>query len=212
MMNDLEQVTPVPLSAAPPAMRRNVRETTLRVLYAVDAGKRPLEDVLDDSLNASDLDERGKAYLQQLVAEVVKNRAGLDAELDKFAIDFPTHRQAVVDRNILRLAAAEIVLQASDAPPGAVVNEAVELAKKYSTKDSGRFVNGVLGALVRSHTGTEVPEVSPIADDEGEGEDYTPPTHFWGERAEDAPAETLASEPPTPNTQHPTPNPEDTHA
>jgi N utilization substance protein B len=54
-----------------------------------------------------------------------------------------------VDRNILRLAAAEILFAASDAPPGAVVNEAVELAKKYSTGESGRFVNGVLGSLVR---------------------------------------------------------------
>lgn len=209
-MSDLTDTTPVPLSAAPPAMRRNVRETTLRVLYAVDAGKRSLEDVLDDSLNASDLDERGRAYLQQLVARVVKNRFELDAELDKFATDFPTHRQAVVDRNILRLAAAEIVLGASDAPPGAVVNEAVELAKKYSTKDSGRFVNGVLGALVRSHTGTEVPPTPEIADGDGEGEDYTPPTHFWGERPEDATNETLETL--TTNTQNPKPNPEDPDA
>jgi N utilization substance protein B len=47
------------------------------------------------------------------------------------------------------MAAAEILFEASDAPPGAVVNEAVELAKKFSTSESGRFVNGVLGALVR---------------------------------------------------------------
>ena len=60
-----------------------------------------------------------------------------------------TVRQTAVDRNILRLAAAEILFGVSDAPPGAVVNEAVELAKKYSTADSGRFVNGVLGTLVR---------------------------------------------------------------
>jgi hypothetical protein len=58
----------------------------------------------------------------------------------------------------LRLAAAEILFRVSDAPPGAVVNEAVELAKKYSTAESGRFVNGVLGTLVReveAESGTE---------------------------------------------------------
>ncbi len=181
---------PIRFTDAPPAMRRSVRETALRVLYALDAGKRSQEqeDVLKDSADASDLDDRGRGYLTQLVAGTVANRAAIDAALDKYATDFPTHRQAVVDRNILRLATAEILFNVSDAPPGAVVNEAVELAKKYSTKDSGRFVNGVLGALVRAQDATFVPEPTELDMDE-----ILPPLpqRYWGEKP---PADAISPE------------------
>ena len=166
---------------APPALRRVVRETALRVLYALDAGKRTPEvaDVLADNADAAELSETGRDLLTRLVAGVSDNRAAIDAEIDRFATEFPTHRQAVVDRNILRLAVAEIVFAISDAPAGAVVNEAVELAKKYSTKDSGRFVNGVLGALVRAHDASFVPE----PETEPEMDEIMPPLpeRFWGD-------------------------------
>jgi len=169
---------PILFKTAPPALRRLVRETALRVLYALDAGKRAGEqtDVLTESAEAAQLDETGSDYVSRLVAAVQTNLAAIDAALDKHATDFPTHRQAVVDRNILRLATAEIAFGASDAPAGAVVNEAVELAKKYSTRDSGRFVNGVLGALVRAQgmafeteTETETDDLPPL------------PTKYWGD-------------------------------
>lgn len=83
------------------------------------------------------------------MAATLRNQKEIDATLDRLATGFPIERQTVVDRNILRMAAAEILYRASDAPPGVVVNEAVELAKKFSTGESGRFVNGVLGTLVR---------------------------------------------------------------
>ncbi len=197
-MINLETAERIEFASTPPAMRRQVRETALRVLYAVDAGKRPLDEVMDDSVSASELDERAQGHLKQLVGGVLDNRHRIDAALDRFATDFPTHRQAVVDRNILRLAAAEILFNVSDAPPGAVVNEAVELAKKYSTKDSGRFVNGVLGALVRDHVGIEVPAASP--EDDSEIEPDTAPTRFWGET--DPETEPDTPDPLTPNTQH----------
>ena len=165
------------LTDAAPNVRRAVRETALRVLYAMDAGKRPVEEVLEDAAAASpDLDERGRAFLRHLVGGTLEHRDAIDAQLSRLATDFPTKRQAVVDRNILRLAAGEIAFHLSDAPPGAVVNEAVELAKKYSTKDSGRFVNGVLGALVREQTGVHVsapPEALEDGDTETAAENST---------------------------------------
>jgi len=129
--------------------RRVAREMALRVLYTVDVGKQPVDEVVSETLEANDLDERAAAFTRTLVAGTLRSRKEIDVELDRLAVDFPTVRQTAVDRNILRLAAAEILFGVSDAPPGAVVNEAVELAKKYSTADSGRFVNGVLGTLVR---------------------------------------------------------------
>jgi len=108
-----------------------------------------VDEVIAESADANDLDEKAREFMESLVRGTLRSRAEIDSEIDRLAVGFPTERQTAVDRNILRLAAAEILFQASDAPPGAVVNEAVELAKKYSTGESGRFVNGVLGALVR---------------------------------------------------------------
>jgi N utilization substance protein B len=133
--------------------RRAARETALRVLYTVDVGKQPLEEVLAETLEANELDEKGAEFARALVAGTLRNQKEIDVHLDRIAIGFPTERQTAVDRNILRLAAAEVLFHVSDAPPGAVVNEAVELAKKYSTTESGRFVNGVLGTLVREVEG-----------------------------------------------------------
>jgi N utilization substance protein B len=129
--------------------RRVARETALRVLYTIDVGKQPVEEVLKETLEANELDEKGVEFAQLLVAGTLKSQKEIDSHLDRIAVGFPTVRQTAVDRNILRLAAAEILFHVSDAPAGAVVNEAVELAKKYSTAESGRFVNGVLGTLVR---------------------------------------------------------------
>ncbi len=129
--------------------RRAAREAALRILYTVDVGHQPVEEVIAETLEANELDEKSVAFCRTLVLDTLKNRSAIDRTIDRIAVGFPTLRQTAVDRNILRLAAGEILFDASDAPPGAVVNEAVELAKKYSTGESGKFVNGVLGTIVR---------------------------------------------------------------
>jgi len=141
--------------------RRAARETALRVLYTVDVGKQPVDEVLAETIETNELDEKGVAFARSLVVGTIRSQKEIDAEIDRIAVGFPTIRQTAVDRNILRLAAAEILFRVSDAPPGAVVNEAVELAKKYSTAESGRFVNGVLGTLVRDAEAQD--PVSPLA-------------------------------------------------
>jgi N utilization substance protein B len=146
--------------------RRVARETALRVLYTIDVGKQPVEEVLKETLEANELDEKGVEFARLLVDGTLRSQKEIDSQLDRIAVGFPTIRQTAVDRNILRLAAAEILFRVSDAPLGAVVNEAVELAKKYSTGESGRFVNGVLGTLVR-----EVEARSDDTADEGDAED-----------------------------------------
>ncbi len=139
----------------------------LRVLYTVDIGKQPVEEVLNETIAANDerLDDRTTEFARSLVVGTLRARAEIDTELDRVAVGFPTVRQTAVDRNILRLAAAEILFHVSDAPPGAVVNEAVELAKKYSTNESGRFVNGVLGALVREVEQRQTRPANPLQPD-----------------------------------------------
>jgi N utilization substance protein B len=129
--------------------RRAARETALRVLYTIDVGHQPVDEALDETLAANELDEKSNQFCRTLVTGTLHNRKEIDRTIDRIAVGFPTIRQTAVDRNILRLAAGEILFAVSDAPAGAVVNEAVELSKKYSTVESGKFVNGVLGTLVR---------------------------------------------------------------
>lgn len=86
------------------------------------------------------------SFMLNLVHGATENHAEIDERLAALSSGWALERQAAVDRNIMRLAAYEI-LYVPDIPAGASINEAVELAKKYSTAESGRFVNGVLGAL-----------------------------------------------------------------
>jgi N utilization substance protein B len=84
-----------------------------------------------------------RLFAEPLIQGVIEHRAKLDAEIMKFAKNWDLHRMAAVDRNILRLAIYEMLFR-EDIPPVVTINEAVEIAKMFSTDDSGRFVNGIL--------------------------------------------------------------------
>ena len=89
---------------------------------------------------------RAGQYTVTLVRGTLEKQEEIDRRVADLSSGWSLDRQAAVDRNILRLAAYELLF-VDDVPVGAAINEAVELAKKYSTEESGRFVNGVLGAL-----------------------------------------------------------------
>lgn len=148
------------------SLRRAGRERALQNLYTVELSKQSVDEVFAASQEATPLDEKTEQFARRLIDVTLGSQTEIDPILNKLATGFPISRQTVVDRNILRMAAAEILFEASDAPPGAVVNEAVELAKKFSTSESGRFVNGVLGALVRdlprANDDQTSPEPSPV--------------------------------------------------
>jgi N utilization substance protein B len=129
--------------------RREARELVLRMLFQVDVGKQPLDEVIEAALAQSVLEGANRNYAEDVVRGTLASREQIDAQLEQLASDWSVERQAVVDRNILRMTTYEILFR-PDTPVAAVINEAVELAKKYSTAESGRFVNGVLGALARS--------------------------------------------------------------
>ena len=124
----------------------------LRMLFELDLGKQPEDAVIRAGLAQSHLDEKHQALTEELVRGTLAHRDRIDARVAALATDWALDRQAAVDRNILRLASYEMLYR-PDSPVAAVVNEAVELAKKYSTAESGRFVNGVLGALARQPRG-----------------------------------------------------------
>jgi N utilization substance protein B len=97
---------------------------------------------------ATDADDEIRNYAVQLVQGVWKQKSDLDAQIQSVARNWTVERMAAIDRNLIRIALYEI-LNVPDVPYRVAINEAVELAKEYGTTESRRFVNGVLGALVR---------------------------------------------------------------
>jgi transcription antitermination protein NusB len=91
-------------------------------------------------------------FVVELVEGVGHHRQEIDGLISRFSIDWPLVRMPAVDRNLLRLAVFELT-QRPATPVGVVIDEAVELAKRFSTDDSGRFVNGVLSAVAAAVRG-----------------------------------------------------------
>ncbi len=148
----------------PRSTRREARELALRMLFQLDLGRQPVDEVVEAALAQSPLEGANRDYADILVRETLNHLTDIDPRIAALTPDWNSDRQAVVDRNILRLAAYELLYR-PDAPVAAVVNEAVELAKKYSTAESGRFVNGVLGALARQPRGDERGETAAESDE-----------------------------------------------
>lgn len=120
--------------------RREARERALELLYESYAKSLPVSEVLSGLVLPPD------EYAVRLVAGVSERGEELDALITKFAKGWTLERMPVLDRTVLRVAIYELI--AGDDPPvGVVISEAVELAKRYSTDDSGRFVNGVLSSV-----------------------------------------------------------------
>ncbi len=126
--------------------RRRARELALRVLYEADVGRQTLPAVV--SRVEPDVPERERPFFRALCEGTWRARAQIDTRLAALTPAWSVDRLASTDRAILRMAIYE--LQHLDTPARVVINEAVELAKAYGTDASGKFVNGVLGAVVRT--------------------------------------------------------------
>jgi N utilization substance protein B len=133
-----------------PTSRRAAREVALRVLYSVEVGQTPLYEALEETIAVNGLEPDMAVFAEALVRGVEKNLPALNDAITTHAEGYSLERQTAVDRCLLRLAAAEALYHLSDAPVAVIVNEAVEIAKKYSTDDSSRFVHGVLGGILQT--------------------------------------------------------------
>jgi len=122
--------------------RREARERALELLYEAEAKGLAPADVLTDLAIEPD------PFAVALVTGVGARLAELDAHIERLARDWTVERMPWVDRSILRLAAFELVAR-TDVPTGAILSQAVELAKRFSTEEAGRFVNGLLATLAR---------------------------------------------------------------
>jgi N utilization substance protein B len=131
--------------------RREARELAMKILFQVEVGQLPLEEVMATTTEAVPIPEEERSYLEDVVRGVLREQATLDPIIGDLASGWKLERIAHVDLIALRIALFEIQHR-PDIPPSVSVNEAVEMAKKYSTAESGKFVNGILGSYLREGT------------------------------------------------------------
>jgi len=129
--------------------RTKARSIALQVLYEVDISGHEPGIVLAKRYEWLKMDDDLKLFISQIVSGVVINEATLDEFIADFAPDWPLDQVATIDRNLLRIALWEIAVY-KKTPIKVVINEAVELAKRYGSENSSRFVNGVLGGFVEN--------------------------------------------------------------
>lgn len=131
--------------------RRAAREVVLRVLYMMEVGKIPLNEAQEETIIANELDAESAEFARDLIASAISHQDAADRAIAKNSTHYPLERQTIVDRNILRIATTELLFGTTELANGIIANEAVELAKKYSTPEAAKFVNGVIGGLIRAH-------------------------------------------------------------
>lgn len=121
----------------------------LQIMYQRDAGPAPLEEILAGFWEGnSSVDDTVRHFTEELVRGTVEHSENLNSRIEDYASHWSTGRLAMVDRNILRLAMFELLYR-DDIPPKVSINEYVDIAKKYSTEESGAFVNGILDRTLR---------------------------------------------------------------
>lgn len=133
--------------------RSKARSWALQVLYAWESRgfDTPARNILNDFEQERQIADDSRDYMRELVNSVSDHRSEIDGQLDQSLTNWRLERLSVIDRNILRLAAAEMLYgNADDVPPAVAIQEAIVLAEKYGTNESPRFVNGVLDALRKS--------------------------------------------------------------
>lgn len=133
------------------SLRRTARSIALQTLFEIDTVSHDPTEVLDRHIEEISLAEDAAKFALHLVKGVTGNLEKLDYIISSSAPTWPMDQMAKIDKNILRLAIFEILLN-NDVPTKAAINEAIELAKSFGSESSSRFVNGVLGTIVAQHS------------------------------------------------------------
>ena len=131
----------------PRGLRHRARIAALQALFELEFAANQPDSILERTLQETGLLGEAAEFSRTLVQGVIGQKQFLDQIIGHYAPVFPVDQLAPMDRNILRLALFEIMVQKS-APPKVAVNEAVELAKEFGAETSPRFINGVLGSFM----------------------------------------------------------------
>ena len=130
--------------------RRKARECALQMLFAADVAETPATEVVRSywaELGEADLDETAREFATRLAAGTLQNLELLDDRIRSRAEHWRISRMAIVDRNILRLAVYEFLYEPT--PRTVAINEALEIARRFSTYEATQFINGILDAIKR---------------------------------------------------------------
>ncbi|MCK5147909.1 transcription antitermination factor NusB [bacterium] len=128
--------------------RRKARELALQRLYAHEVSGNTVGKVLDELSESFNGDPDIEAFGRALLRKSIENKESLDSDIEALIKNWDFNRIALVDRLILRMAECEMLFF-DEIPPKVTINEAIELAKMYSTAKSGRFINGILDSLLK---------------------------------------------------------------
>ena len=127
-------------------MRRKAREYALQILYALDLNPVPAGDFLKVFWEMNETKPEIEEYASLLVKGTLANQEKIDSLISAHSSHWKIDRMPATDRNILRIGTYEL-LEEQTVPPKAVINEAIEIAKKFGTTDSATFINGVLDSI-----------------------------------------------------------------
>lgn len=126
--------------------RRDLRIHVMQVLYAHEISKDPVEKVKKDLLPEIK-EEESAAFVNDLISKTLENEAQLDEMILQNVVNWELERMALIDKILLRMGITEL-LYFPEIPPKVSINEAIDIAKEYCTRNSGKFVNGILDAVL----------------------------------------------------------------
>jgi N utilization substance protein B len=130
------------------ATRRLSREFAVQLLYQIDLNPEPLDTAFAEFWSERPCDPKTREFAETLARGVADNLETLDGLIQEHATNWDIRRITTVDRNVLRVALYEM-LHCPDIPPVVSINEAVDIAKKFGTEESGRFLNGILDSVMK---------------------------------------------------------------
>ncbi len=147
--------------------RRRARECALQMLFQYDLSQPSLDELFESYWNEltelkEEHQEKVPAFANRIVTGVISGLSDIDLIISRHAERWRISRMAAVDRNILRLAVYEF-LHEPDTPRAVVINEALEIARRFSTPEATQFINGILDAIKRELDETGTPPLRPAS-------------------------------------------------
>lgn len=129
-----------------PSKRRVVRETVMQALYAHELSGEPIDRIIEEIVELRSQPE-AQTFAEKLIRSIVEHREEIESTIKQKVKNWALDRIAVIDRILLRMGVCEF-LYFEDIPPKVTINEAIDIAKRFSTEKSGQFINGVLDSIL----------------------------------------------------------------
>ncbi len=130
--------------------RRIGREKILQLLFQIDLAKADADEVIHTMVNETELNIQNLDFIKDRVYGVLEQLEIIDKTLIQYLKSWTINRLSIIDRAILRMSVYEFIYK-NDVPISVTINEAIELSKTFSTSDSSKFINGVLGSMIKEH-------------------------------------------------------------